>query len=79
LKFNEEEREGLLTLKDIGPTVIKRFEEIGISSFRELKDYNAEEIADRVAEMLRTTCWKNSPQAKSAISAAIELAKNGKR
>ncbi len=75
MKFSEDEREKLLSLKGVGPTVIKRFEEIGISSFLELREYSAEEIADRVASMLRTTCWKNSPQAKSAISLAIKLAR----
>ena len=79
MKFNEEEREILLSLKGVGPTVIKRFEEIGISSFKELKEYSVEEIADRVADMLRTTCWKNSPQARSAISNAIEVAKEDRR
>jgi predicted flap endonuclease-1-like 5' DNA nuclease len=73
--FNDEEREKLLALKGVGPTVIKRFEEIGIFSFRELKEYSAEEIAERIAAMLHTTCWKNSPQAKGAIERAIELAK----
>jgi len=73
--FNNKEKEQLLNLKGVGPTVIKRFEEIGISSFEDLKQFNADEIAERVAQMLRTTCWKNSPQAKAAISAAIELAK----
>lgn len=78
LKFSKDEKEKLLSLKGVGPTVIKRFEEIGISSFQDLKDYSTEEITDRVASMLRTTCWKNSPQAKSAISLAIELARKEK-
>lgn len=64
----------LLALKGVGPTVIKRFEQIGISSLSELKDYTAEDIAERVASMLHTTCWKNSPQAKNAIQGAITLA-----
>ena len=74
MKFNKEDREKLLSLKGVGPTVVKRFEDIGISSLRDLREYGVEEIADRIAEMLRITCWKNSPQAKSAIGAAIELA-----
>lgn len=77
MKFSESEKEALLAVKGVGPTVIKRFEEIGISSLAELATYNAEDIAERVAQMLRTTCWKNSPQAKAAINAAIELAKAG--
>ncbi|UXD86987.1 helix-hairpin-helix domain-containing protein [Thalassolituus hydrocarboniclasticus] len=77
MKFSESEKEALLAVKGVGPTVIKRFEEIGISSLVELAAYNAEDIAERVAQMLRTTCWKNSPQAKAAINAAIERAKAG--
>ncbi|WP_340677984.1 helix-hairpin-helix domain-containing protein [Paraglaciecola sp.] len=72
--FNLEEKQALLSLKGVGPTVVKRFEEIGIISFEELKQYRAEDIAEMVASMLNTTCWKNSPQAKSAINAAIQLA-----
>ena len=75
MKFNDEERSALLEVKGVGPTVIKRFEEIRIGSFYELQKYQADDIAEMVASMLNTTCWKNSPQAKKAISAAIERAK----
>lgn len=72
--FSQNEKNALLSLKGVGPTVIKRFEETGIDSFSELKKYEVNEIAERVASMLHTTCWKNSPQAKSAIGLAIALA-----
>lgn len=75
MKFSKEEKEKLLSLTGVGPTVVKRFEEIGISSLWDLKEYSADDIANRVADMLKATCWKNSPQAKSAIILAIELAK----
>jgi len=77
MTFSASERNALLAVKGVGPTVIKRFEEIGINTFAELATYNADEIAERVASMLRTTCWKNSPQAKAAIEAAIDRAKEG--
>ncbi|MCD8522133.1 MAG: helix-hairpin-helix domain-containing protein [Saccharospirillaceae bacterium] len=77
MTFSEPEKEALLAVKGVGPTVIQRFEEIGIHSLAELAAYNAEDIAEKVAQMLRTTCWKNSPQAKAAINAAIERAKAG--
>ncbi|WCN13645.1 helix-hairpin-helix domain-containing protein [Marinomonas mediterranea] len=73
--FSKEEKSVLLELKGVGPTVIKRFEEIGINFLQELKSYRAEDMAEMVASMLNTTCWKNSPQAKAAINAAIERAK----
>ena len=75
MMFTDDEKTALLALKGVGPTVIKRFEQIGISSLDLLKDYTVEDIAERVASMLHTTCWKNSPQAKRAINNAIALAK----
>lgn len=73
--FSKEEKEALLAIKGVGPTVVKRFEEVGICSFQDLKSYHADDIAEMVASMLNTTCWKNSPQAKRAINSAIERAK----
>ncbi|MBN7796285.1 helix-hairpin-helix domain-containing protein [Parahaliea mediterranea] len=77
MAFSDPERKALLAVKGVGPTVLKRFEEIGIDSLADLATYQADVIADMVASMLRTTCWKNSPQAKAAIEAAITRAKEG--
>lgn len=77
MAFSDSEREALLAVKGVGPTVLKRFEEIGIDTLSELATYQADDIAEMVASMLRTTCWKNSPQAKAAITAAIARAKEG--
>lgn len=74
MPFTDAERETLLSVKGVGPTVVQRFEEIGIDSFAKLSTQNAEDIAETVASMLRTTCWKNSPKAKDAIGAAIARA-----
>lgn len=75
MAFSHDEKRALLAVKGVGPTVIKRFEEVGIDSFEELVRYEAATIAERVASMLRTTCWKNSPQALSAVEAAIQCAR----
>ncbi|UTV30740.1 hypothetical protein [Photobacterium atrarenae] len=77
MAFSDSEREALLAVKGVGPTVLKRFEEIGIDTLSDLATYQADDIAEMVASMLRTTCWKNSPQAKAAITAAIARAKAG--
>jgi predicted RecB family nuclease len=77
MAFSESEKAALLAVKGVGPTVIKRFEEIGIDSFSELASHEPKEIAERVASMLRTTCWKNSPQALAAVESAIERARQG--
>jgi len=76
MPFSQDEKNALLALKGVGLTVIKRFEEIGIESFDELKNYEVDEITSLVSSMMRTSCWKNSPQAKTAVSTAIERAKH---
>ena len=77
MAFSEQEKAALLEVKGVVPTVVKRFEEVGIDSFAEPARYEPKEIAERVASMLRTSCWKNSPQALSAVKSAIERARLG--
>nr|WP_163500431.1 helix-hairpin-helix domain-containing protein [Halomonas socia] len=79
MAFTESERAALLALKGVGPTVVKRFEEIGINSFSELANHEPSEIAEMVASMLGTTCWKNSPQALSAVERTIDIARQSQR
>lgn len=74
MAFSQAEKTILLSVKGVGPTVIKRFEEIGIHSLSALASCQADDIAAMVASMLGTSCWKNSPQAKAAIQAAISRA-----
>ncbi|MEQ1647473.1 MAG: helix-hairpin-helix domain-containing protein [Hyphomicrobiaceae bacterium] len=73
--FSSEERDVLLAVKGVGPTVVMRLEQMGISSLKELGMRQAETICAEAAASLGSTCWKNSPQAKSAIAAAIAVAK----
>ncbi|MGR6982026.1 recombinase RecA [Testudinibacter sp. P27/CKL/0425] len=73
--FSASEREQLLQIKGVGNTIIARLEQIGIHSFEQLANECYEDICRQVAEMLDSSCWRNSPQAKAAINAAIELAK----
>lgn len=75
MQFTDEEKALLMNTKGVGATVIKRLEQIGIHSLAELSHYEVEEITKKVASMLHSTCWQNSPQAKQAISNAIATAK----
>ena len=75
MHFIAEEEKALLAVKGVGPVVLKRFEEIGICSLEDLSKYEAEDIAEMVANMLGSTCWKNSPQSLKAVNSAIELAR----
>ncbi len=75
MPFPDDERDALLQLKGVGPTVVKRLEEIGINSLLDLKDCQVDTVTENIASMLHAHCWKTSPQARAAIAAAIELAK----
>lgn len=76
MPFSLEERTALLALKGVGPTVITRLEQMGIESMDELAKAEVEDILAQASAALGSTCWKNSPQARAAITAAVELAKN---
>ena len=76
MAFQPEEREALLAVKGVGPTVVQRLEQIGFSSLRELARADALEVVSSAAGLVGSTCWKNSPQARAAIQSAIALAQS---
>ena len=78
MPFLKEEKEELLKVKYVGETVIKRFEQIGIDSLEKLSNSSVEEITGIVSDILGSSCWKNSPQAKKAVSNAIEFSRERK-
>ncbi len=74
MQFSEVERQSMLKLKGVGSMVIGRLEQIGFYSLAELKDQNAAVITKKISEMMGSTCWHNSPQARLSIQAVIDLA-----
>lgn len=72
--FPESERAALLAVKGIGPTVIRRLEQQGFASLRQLARAEVSAIVEGAAGLVGSTCWKNSPQARAAVQAAIALA-----
>jgi hypothetical protein len=77
--FPAEERDRLLTLKGVGPTVIARLEQIGFSSLAQLANEDAAVVTKQVSQLIGSTCWHNSPQARAAIQAVIDLARTPER
>lgn len=75
MPFNDEERKAMLELKGVGATVIARLEQLGFTTLAELKEVEATDITRQIADMLRTSCWRNSPQANASIQSIIALAK----
>ena len=76
MPFPLEERRALLGVKGVGPTVVARLEQMGIESLAHLGKANALDIVSKAAAIVGSTCWKNSPQARSAIQAAIAFAQS---
>lgn len=74
MPFATHERERLLAAHGVGPTVIARLEQIGYHTFADLAQATPTDINAQIAAMLGTTCWRNSPQARTAIATAIAVA-----
>jgi hypothetical protein len=72
--FSEDEKQAMLKLKGVGSTVISRLEQVGFSSLAALKDQDAASITQQISQMMGSTCWHNSPQARASIQAVIHLA-----
>ena len=75
MAFSPTECTALLALKGVGPTVITRLEQMGIDSLAELGRSDVTDILAQASAALGSTCWKNSPQARAAITAAVDLAR----
>ncbi len=75
MPFTITERVQLLAVKGVGPTVVGRLEQMGFESLAHLAKANALDILSQGAKLTGSSCWKNSPQARAAINAAIDAAK----
>jgi hypothetical protein len=74
MQFNPEEKRAMLNLKGVGATVISRLEQIGFGSLVALQNQDPAKITKQISEMMGSTCWHNSPQARASIQAIIDLA-----
>lgn len=70
MPFTEAQTQSLLAQKGIGKTVLQRLREMG----SKLAQADAADILEQGAALTGATCWKNSPQAKAAVAAAIAWA-----
>jgi len=86
MPFTDEEVQSLLAVEGIGRTILQRLQQMGLDDIAKLAAAGLDDIAklaaadlddilERGAQLTGSTCWRNSPQAKAAIAAAIEWAK----
>ncbi len=76
LAFTADERRALLAVKGVGPAVLSRLEQLGCDSLARLAGASALDIVAGASRLTGSTCWKNSPQARAAVEAAIALARS---
>ncbi|MFC4253917.1 helix-hairpin-helix domain-containing protein [Altererythrobacter xixiisoli] len=74
--FSDQERDILLQVKGVGPAIVGRLEELGITTLADLARQDAVDICTRVAGSLGSTCWKNSPMARKSLTSAIAAAQD---
>ena len=72
--FPDAERERLLALKAVGPAVLLRLEQTGHAPLAALVGADPVEIVAEIADLMRSSCWKNNPHAIRAIGSVIDLA-----
>ena len=75
MPFSENEIHSLLALKGIGQTIFQRLQQMGLDDTAKLAAAEVDDILQQGAALSGSTCWKNSPQAKAAITTAVEWAK----
>ncbi len=74
MPFTETQTASLLAVKGIGKTVLQRLQQMGLDDVTKLAAANPADILQQGAAITGTSCWKNSPQAKAAIAAAVSWA-----
>ena len=74
MPFSIQDRQVLLSVKGVGPTILSRLEAMGFHSLQQLAGGDAADILKQGASLTGSSCWKNSPKAKAAVQGAIEAA-----
>ena len=70
MPFTNKEIQALLAVKGIGKTILQRLQQMSLDEAAA----DLDDVLELGAKLTGSTCWKNSPQAKAAIAAAIEWA-----
>lgn len=75
MPFTDKEIQALLAVKGIGKTILQRLQQMGLDNVAKLAAADLDDVLELEAKLTGSTCWKSNPQAKAAIAAAIEWAK----
>lgn len=75
MPFTEAQISSLLAVKGVEKTVLQRLQQMGLDDAAKLAAADPADILQQGANLTGSSCWKNSPQAKAAITAAVAWAK----
>ena len=75
MPFTTEQQTALLAEKGIGKTVLQRLQQMGLDDVAKLAAADVDDMLQQGAALTGSTCWKNSPQARAAMQAAVDWAK----
>ena len=71
MPFTAKQTASLLAQKGIGNTVLQRLEQMGLNDVAALAAADVDDMLQQGAALSGSTCWKNSPQARAAMTAAV--------
>lgn len=74
MPFTDEEVQFLLAVKGIGKTILQRLQQMELDDVAKLAAADLDDILEQGAQLTGSTCWKNSPQARAAMQAAVAWA-----
>ena len=74
MPFTPEQTASLLAQRGIGNTVLQRLQQMGLDDVALLAQADADTVLAHGVALTGSNCWRNSPQAKAAIQAAIAWA-----
>ncbi len=76
MPFTAKQTASLLAQKGIGNTVLQRLEQMGLNDVAALAAADVDDMLQQGAALSGSTCWKNSPQARAAMTAAVAWAQS---
>jgi predicted flap endonuclease-1-like 5' DNA nuclease len=73
--FSERERKKMLCLVGVGPMVVTRLEEIGVSSLSQLAKQDPNSIARIFTQKMGLAGWHRTPNARRSMQTLVEFAR----
>ena len=74
MPLNAEQQQSLLAQRGVGATGLTRLQQMGLDDIAKLAATDLDDILQQGAAPSGSPCWRNSPQARAAMQAAVTWA-----